>query len=157
MLRTFHSWLVCEKGGDWRGELLSGMQGLSPQGATAKGTRAHPGQKALGRSQSVGGLSGQVPVQAHCTQRTSTHTHSDLEGYQGRTAKKGNTRKEQKRRRDDGKEEDAGNTTHARTNARTNSGINRRSFCTLALTPSPVPPGLLLIESKCLEEEELRV
>lgn len=59
--RTFHSW--CAKGRGLEGELLSGMQGPSPQGrGTAKGTRIHPGQKALGRSQSVGGLSGQVPV-----------------------------------------------------------------------------------------------
>lgn len=32
VLRTFHSWLVCEFGRGLEGELLSGMQGPSPQG-----------------------------------------------------------------------------------------------------------------------------
>lgn len=71
MLRTSHSW--CAKGRGLEGELLSGMQGPSPQGGAAEGTRAHPGQKALGRSQSVGGLSGQVPVQGKSPSTSELH------------------------------------------------------------------------------------
>lgn len=46
VLRTFHSW--CAKGRGLEGELLSGMQGPSPQGATAKGTKSPPRTKSFG-------------------------------------------------------------------------------------------------------------
>lgn len=146
MLRTFHSW--CAKGRGLEGELLSGMQGPSPQGGTAKGTRAHPGQKALGRSQSVGGLSGIVPV--HGKSPSTSELQPPRRGLRGpirgRTAKK----KNKKQRNNTPNEEDETALTaltarpkrRMRENATTGHSVTQQSSqlrTLLHILPSPSP------------------
>lgn len=144
--------LVCERAGTG-GELLSGMQGPSPQGATAKGTKSPPRTKSFG-AVPIGGRSKWAGTGTWASRlaHPSCTIGADLEREdQGsdceRRPKKATSEKEER--------EEA---TAQEKDARNHQAVTQQSsqLRTLLLPPFGCipflsPPSVSTYESKCLE------